>query len=140
MINKSPAVLIFLILALVFATSPAHARAARPLVNPAPADWGCALTLSEVKDGIEAGMLARGWAPAEISEGHITASIIVRGKHTLIVDIDYTESSFSIKYKDSKNLKYSANSAGIKKIHPNANSWMKNLKTSIVPVLQRKCG
>jgi len=139
MITRSQVTLTILVLVFFSFSGSAHARAAKPLVTPEPAEWGCTLALSEVKSGIEAGMKSREWASAETSQGHITAKIIVRGKHTLIVDIDYTKSRFEIKYKDSKSLKYSVDSEGIKKIHPFASTWMENLKVSIVPELQRKC-
>lgn len=48
--------------------------------------------------------------------------------HLAIVDISHDRDQVSITYKDSTNLNYDADS-GI--IHPNYNSWVKNLQKAI---------
>ena len=133
--------LIFLLLALIsfLGISTAHARAAKPLLNPGPMTWGCSLSMSDVDKGIDTGLIIKEWNPSDKKTGYTQGNIIVRGKHTLVVDINYTESSFEIKYKSSDNLKHSINSAGVEEIHPNANSWMNNLNHAIATVLKEKC-
>jgi hypothetical protein len=37
------------------------------------------------------------------------------------------------------NLKHKVDDEGVEKIHPNANSWMENLKNAITVVLKGKC-
>ena len=66
------------------------------------------------------------------------AQIIVRNKHTLAVEIKYTNKSFDINYKSSKNLNYSAND-GKPRIHPNDNSWMQNINNDISSQLNYMC-
>ena len=119
--------------------SAAHARAAKPLLNPGSSEWGCKLSMSEVKRGIDTALLIKEWSPSDSRTGYTQGKIIVRGKHTLVVDINYTENTFEIKYKSSDNLKYSKNDEGVEMIHPNANSWMSNLNHSISIVLRGKC-
>ena len=48
--------------------------------------------------------------------------------HMAVVEIPYTENSFSIKYKDSQNLNYDASTGSI---HNNYNGWVRNLENAI---------
>ncbi len=117
----------------------AYARWVVPLLNPGVSEWGCSIEQSEVKKGIEAALMTRAWTVSASGPGYVQGKIIVRGKHTLIVNIEYSNTNFEVKYKSSNNLKYSVNDAGVAKIHPNANSWMKNLSTDINNVLKINC-
>ena len=139
MIKKTGIIFLLLTLLSFLGMSVAHARAAKPLLNPGSSEWGCKLSMSEVKKGIDTALLVKEWSPSDSKTGYTQGKIIVRGKHTLVVDIHYTETTFEIKYKSSNNLKHSINSAGVEKIHPNANSWMSNLKNAIVTVLKGQC-
>ncbi|HEC27552.1 MAG TPA: hypothetical protein ENI67_09130 [Gammaproteobacteria bacterium] len=139
MINKTGLGLLLVVLGSFSVVNTANARWAVPLLNPGPTSWGCDLSMSAVKKGINTGLIAKNWIPSNEQTGYTQGKIVVRGKHTLVVDIDYTKSSFDIKYKSSKNLKHSIDSAGVEKIHPNANSWMDNLKNAITTVLKGQC-
>jgi hypothetical protein len=139
MIKKTGLTFLLVAVVSILAINTGHARAARPLLNPGVSEWGCKLSLSEVKKGIDTALLVKEWSPSNSKTGYTQGKIIVRGKHTLVVDINYTETTFDIKYKSSNNLKHSINSAGVEKIHPNANSWMSNLKNAIVTVLKGQC-
>ena len=69
---------------------------------------------------------SRGWLGSIVEPGHIVSKIIVRNKHTVVLDIYYTSESYSIEYKDSKNMNYKE-----KRIHRSYNSWIKNLSKDI---------
>jgi len=69
------------------------------------------------------GML--GWQMKAVAPGHLTATLVLR-KHVAVVDITYTKSTYSIKYKDSTNLNYDGET-----IHSNYNSWITNLDRRI---------
>ncbi|NOY15793.1 MAG: hypothetical protein GXP23_02455 [Gammaproteobacteria bacterium] len=139
MIKKTGFGLLLVVIGSLSVVNTANARWAVPLLNPGSISWGCDLSMSEVKKGINTGLAAKNWIPSNEQTGYTQGKIVVRGKHTLVVDINYTNSRFDIKYKSSNNLKHSIDSAGVEKIHPNANSWMENLKNSITTVLKGKC-
>lgn len=82
-----------------------------------------ALSLNDVKKAliIAAAETKRNWQTTDVSPGHAKATLVVRGKHTIVIDITYSESKIAVKYSDSTNMKYSAES---KEIHPSYNTWV----------------
>lgn len=110
--------------------SPAQARSA-VLVDPEPVEFGCKLSMAQAKKAIKTGLRTREWTHKTKKPGHLEGHIVVRGKHTLWVDVHYTGTSFDINYKDSDNLNYKVKDNGVRRLHPNANSWMNNLKNDI---------
>ncbi|MEJ2106874.1 MAG: hypothetical protein P8X48_06020 [Acidiferrobacteraceae bacterium] len=122
---------------LIGIVSTAYGRSA-DLVDPAPQTLSCSLSDAQMVKGITGGLMARGWYVTSKKPGVIGAEIIVRGNHTLDVEIKYTNKSFDINYKSSKNLNYSAN-GGKPRIHPNANSWMMNINNDIGSQLNYMC-
>lgn len=100
---------------------------AAPLVNPQPIQVPCETSLKDVKKGIWLALIGRTWNPVDKGEGLIEATVVVRGKHTLVVDIKYDTKSVAIRYKDSDNLSYHVSNDGKATIHRNANSWMENI-------------
>ncbi len=116
------------------------AQAAR-LNDPAPSQWGCELSDEQLIQGITLGLTGRGWAiTSNDGQGKLVAQVVVRGKHTLIVDIQYDSRSFDINYRDSVNLEYRVRRNGRVNIHRNANSWMQNIQTDITAALTTFCG
>lgn len=84
--------------------------------------------------------------PGEES-GHIIATLVVRGKHTAVVDIAFSADRYSITYKDSINLDYNTlcmNAFGERRylreevscVHPNYNKWVFYLNEAIYRRLQ----
>jgi hypothetical protein len=69
------------------------------------------------------GML--GWQMKDNGPDALTGTLVLR-EHTAVIDIPYTATSYSLLYKDSKNLKYRGSS-----IHSNYNGWIQNLHRSI---------
>ncbi|TQV89408.1 hypothetical protein [Aliikangiella coralliicola] len=83
------------------------------------------LTIKQVESAILSGAMRKGWSPRVISPGLIEAHITVRS-HMAAVEIAFTESYYSITYKDSRNLKYDKG-----KIHGNYNRWIHKLSGAI---------
>ena len=125
--------------AFVFFCANSAAQAAK-LIDPPQVEWGCELSNEDVLSGITAGLFGRGWFITENdSEGNLVAQVIVRGKHTLVVDIAYTNTTYDITYKSSNKLKYKIGSDGSARIHRNANSWMNNILIDITEQLLSLC-
>ncbi len=109
------------------------ASAAKPIQNmidvPVPANIdGSSKSLEQVKNGIIAGCKYKRWTPVEEEPGKISCSISVRAKHYAEVEITHTESSYSINYRDSRDLDYNEEK---QKIHRNYNKWIILLSEAI---------
>jgi hypothetical protein len=111
MIKKTGFGLLLVVLGSLSVVNTANARWAVPLINPGSSSWGCDLSLSEVKKGIDMGLIIKNWVPSNEQTG----------------------------YTQGNNLKHKVDDEGVEKIHPNANSWMENLKNAITVVLKGKC-
>lgn len=70
------------------------------------------------------------WVVAGDKPGTITLRYS-RGKHEAVIDVDYDEKSYQIKYVSSENLNFSAKDGGKPSIHPHYNSWVKELSYGI---------
>lgn len=86
------------------------------------------LTLDDYKDAIIRGGARRGWTFEDAGPGHLIGNVAVRNKHFATVDIVFDTKEYSIVYKSSQNLNYNA---GRGEIHPNYNSWIRNLEQEI---------
>lgn len=111
---------------------------AAPLVNPEPVQVPCETPLKDVKKAIWLALIGRTWNPVDKGGGLIEAKVVVRGRHTLVVDIKYDTKSVLIRYKSSDNLKYHV-SGGVPQIHKNANSWMANIANDTRNQLLTSC-
>lgn len=89
------------------------------------------LTEQDVRKAILTACSFRGWQATEVSPGLIEARLMVRNKHTIVVDIPYTATTYSIKYKSSTNMEYDSKSDGSAVIHPNYNKWVGTLNSDI---------
>jgi hypothetical protein len=98
---------------------------------------GSSKSLEQVKNGIIAGCKFKRWAPVEEEPGKISCSISVRAKHYAEVEITHTESSYSINYKDSRDLDYNEKK---QKIHRNYNKWVILLSEAIQTELAKSQG
>ncbi len=101
------------------------------LVDPERVEWDCKLTMKQAERAIKTGLRNRGWTHKTKKPGHWVGRLVVRNKHTLWVDINYGTRSFDIDYKDSDNLNYKVKDDGTRYLHPNAVSWMNNLRNDI---------
>jgi len=109
------------------------ALAAKPIQNlidiPVPANIdGSSPSTEEVRSAIVAGCKERRWIPILDENNNISCSILVRSKHFAEVDIPHTADTFSIIYKDSRELDYNEKK---QRIHRNYNKWVLNLSDSI---------
>jgi hypothetical protein len=77
------------------------------------------------------------WDINEEKEGHFVAKLVVRGKHTVVVDIFYSATRLSIKYRDSINLNHEKDKEGPGLIHPNYNRWVDDLLRAIMAEIQK---
>ena len=83
------------------------------------------LTMEQAGSAIVRGGASLGWQIREQGPGHMIATLTLR-RHKAVVDITYDTSTFSIKYKDSHNLRYDGTN-----IHSNYNGWISNLENAI---------
>lgn len=116
-------------------------RATVPVTNVPETSYGSAtysdarkLTLSDYEKAIVRAGSYRGWIMKPIAPGQLEATNVVRGKHTVVVDIVFNTETYSIKYKDSKNMDWDA---ATRTIHPNYNTWVKLLEADIKAEIQR---
>ena len=85
-------------------------------------------SLDDVSRAIIAGCRIKGWTPVLDGDNKILASILVRGRHYAEVEIPFTEKSYSIIYKSSRELKYDQKRQWI---HRNYNKWVFLLSNAI---------
>ena len=83
-------------------------------------------TLDDVGKAIlRGGARSGGWVMRQMKPGHMVGTLTTR-THTAVVDITYSVKSYSIKYKDSTDLKYDGTN-----IHTNYNNWIERLDRNI---------
>jgi len=82
-------------------------------------------SMDEIRQAIVRAGAGLGWQMTPEKPGHIVGRLALR-QHVAVVDIDYTPSTYSIRYKDSTNLEYDG-----QKIHRNYNGWVQNLDKAI---------
>lgn len=114
---------------LIIAATVANARTEIVDIENAPIP--AALSSAQVENAIVTGMTTRGWVPKVIAPGHVEARLLIRS-HMVAVDIEFRETTYSITYKDSDNLKYKNG-----KIHRNYNRWVANLNLDLQRSLLR---
>lgn len=92
---------------------------------------GKTLPLEQVKTAVLMGLQDKGWNIEEWTDGGVTAKIVVRGKHTVVISIAYSTDHFSLYYRDSDNMMYKEKEDGTKVIHKNYNRWAEQLAIAI---------
>lgn len=124
----------FLVFAFALISSNAFAGRTAPLTNienmPVVTGSDKAPSADQVRQAIVYAVNSAKWTATPAQDGKMIASIEVRNKHTLTVEIAYNATSYSIRYKDSINLNHGFEE-DVEVIHPNANKWMVNLKEAI---------
>lgn len=124
---------VILFLGAVLASASALAREAVPIVNHenvAITTSGKPASADKVKQAIMTAATAQKWDVSAAQPGTLTATLHVRGKHTVVVDILYTADHFSVKYRDSVNMKYEVKD-NTPVIHPFYNKWVQRLVDAI---------
>lgn len=134
-------ILFSLLIALFALAAPALAREAVPIVNlenqTIAAGSGKTLTLDDVRRALRQAASVRSWTVEDTAPGQALATLMVRGKHTIRVDVTYTEKTISFKYRDSVNMKYGKNEEGMPVIHPFYMKWVDNLMADLRVELAR---
>ena len=82
-------------------------------------------SLDEIRQAIVRAGAGLGWQMSADRPGHITGRLPLR-THVAVVDVDYTQTLYSIKYRESTNLDYDGSN-----IHRNYNGWIQNLDRAI---------
>jgi len=120
-----------LLLGLALAAFVAGCRHA-PILNvvDAPVVANKPPSMQDVQDAITRAGAALGWRMQPVKPGLMQGTLNLR-THTAVVEIPYSTTAFSIKYKDSVNLDYTGDS-----IHSNYNGWIQNLEKGIRAQLQ----
>jgi hypothetical protein len=86
---------------------------------------GKPLTQDEVRGAIIRAGTALGWQMKDEGPNKLIGTLTLR-THTAVVEIPYSATRFSIKYRSSVNLNESGG-----KIHKNYNGWIQNLNRGI---------
>ena len=76
------------------------------------------------------------WTVSAGEGGALVATTVVRGKHTVSVNIKYSGTRYSVAYRDSTNMKYGVDK-GVPKIHPFYNDWVQQLIDAINAELKK---
>jgi predicted small secreted protein len=84
-----------------------------------------ALTADQVRGAIVRAGAALGWIMKDAGPGQLHGTLLLR-THTAEVNIPYSATSYSIKYKSSSNLQEANGN-----IHRNYNGWITNLNRGI---------
>lgn len=94
-------------------------------VEQAPLNAPKGATLSQISKAMKVAGAQLGWQLRDVSPGQMVGTLAVR-KHVAKVDIVHDKKTYSIRYKDSINLKYDGAT-----IHNNYNGWVQNLQKAI---------
>jgi hypothetical protein len=86
---------------------------------------GKQMSMADVQRAIQRAGVGLGWQIKPVRPGQMTGQLDLR-THQALVDITHTTKSYSIKYRDSKDL-----AAKDGQIHRNYNAWVQNLDKAI---------
>jgi hypothetical protein len=132
-----------LVLALMLALGCSTAAAARPSVpivdyyNQQIVGAAAPASIDSVRQAIATAAASRKWTITGSGSGHMVATLVIRNKHTLVIDIRYTATVLDLRYRDSTNLNYVKFDNGVRLIHPAYNTEVKALLDAINAALQQ---
>lgn len=112
-------------------TSHAVAGGRAPLIEPARVELSASNTDAElVKAAIIKAANARTWKVVDEKPGQLTLQLVVRNKHTVVINAAYDARGYQFSYVSSINMDYSPKR---KKpyIHSSYNRWLSLLTQSI---------
>jgi hypothetical protein len=110
---------------------------------------GKPVTAEQVRDAIVAAGKRLTWDMAFAANNGLVGTLVVNNKHTISVDIGVAADKYSVKYRNSINMKYglsgrplypsAANPTpeGVPVIHPAYNQWVQTLVTAIDAELRK---
>jgi len=93
------------------------------------------LTSARVRAAVVQAAQRSKWTIEEDAPNRVVATFSIRGKHSLTVEVRYSETQFSIDYRASSNLNYAQGANG-PVIHPTYNKEVKALLDAINAGLQ----
>jgi hypothetical protein len=118
--------------------------------QPVATSSGKAIPVDQVKKAIQDAAARKGWVLSNDTGDKMLATLEVRSKHTVRVEIAYAADKYSITYSDSVNMNYHSEahydsrmprpSSGATGpvIHPAYNTWVQELKEAIRGELMTK--
>ena len=99
---------------------------------------GHPLAIENVRKAILYGGITRRWTAVGDQPGVLTLQAN-NGKHLVVVDVAYDESSYEIRYKSSVEMDFE-NKDGRNVIHPKYNQWVNDLSTAIRDAVRTRNG
>jgi hypothetical protein len=127
-----PKVVLAVLLTLLAA--PAFARSAVPLVEfpdqALTAPPGKTLTDGDVREAIVRAAKSLDWKLSPEGDRKFVATLVVRNKHTIAVNVVYAAEKVSVTFQSSINMKYEVKD-GVAMIHPYYNDWTRKLVDAI---------
>lgn len=84
-------------------------------------------SLQKIGTEIKAAAVVRRWKIVDLAPDKFRATLNSRNKFILVVEISYTTTAISIRYKDSENLEFDGTD-----IHWKANKWIRDLQKQII--------
>lgn len=100
-----------------------------PLVDPPPIDVPAGVSAAKVEQVVGSALSLRGWRIVKTTPGEIEAVYDPRD-FSVTIAVHYDTQKIQINYVTSSNLKYEEKK-GVRYIHKNYESWIKNLVTDI---------
>ncbi len=86
------------------------------------------VSTNKIARAIRDGAQRKGWDIRKIRNGLMVATILVRNKYFVAVNINYNAYGYKISYKNSRNMKYNP---ADNSIHPSYNKWVRLLQENI---------
>jgi hypothetical protein len=97
---------------------------------------GKSISAGDVRQAIQNAASAHQWRLAPAGDSHMQATLVVRNKHTVVVDVEYGPEKFSVRYLNSINMK-AGKQNGQDVIHPFYNRWVQTFLEAIRMELNR---
>ena len=129
--NAIRSILLVLVAAASLAAPPAAQARGAPMVTFQDIAFsdGRKLSLEQVKRAVIRAASSKQWA-ASVKGNNTVRATYTKGRHSAVVDVVFTQSSYSIRYVDSNDLNYS-DKDGKATIHPAYNKAVTALRQSI---------
>lgn len=87
-------------------------------------------TKEKMRSAVIAGSKTKGWVLTAEKPGTLTLRNH-NGKYGAVIDVDFDEKGYQIKYVSSDNLNFNVKDGGKPNIHPTYNTWVKELGYAI---------
>jgi hypothetical protein len=92
--------------------------------------------LTQIQQAVIRAAMQHQWTTTPTGDNKLIATLDVRGKHSVAVDISWTADTYTIRYRSSVNMSFAEDSKGAGPqagpvIHPFYNKWVGNLRDGI---------